>query len=385
MKKILVVDDEIQILKSISRMFLETDYEVFTAENSNDALRLIETENIDMIISDMRMPMLDGYKLLDIVKEKYPKIIRIILSGYADEKPMYRALLHNLAELYVFKPWNNKDFLQNIDKLFKDENMLNSKDLVSTIEELGCSSDIPANCAKIISKIYEEDMDAVVREIEQDKEVSELLIEVAKSAVYGVMPNTVKQAAIYIGLPNLKCFMYWACAADVMKKAEGGYDFEMLRKHAYLTNRIFLFLYEAFLHKQPPESAMFAGLMHNVGLILLINSLLKKGSLKGTSLSVSDLVHLDIGEYELSHQMIGAHFLNMWDLPFSMYEAALYHHRPLDTYIVNHELIAAVHIAQAYAWKVLQGSDYRPVQPEVFKSIDISVEEFEKRLARYLK
>lgn len=385
MKKILIVDDEIQILKSLSRMFLETDYEIFTAESSEDALRLIETENIDMIISDMRMPILDGYRLLDIVKEKYPKVIRIILSGYADEKPMYRALLHNLAKLYVFKPWNNKDFLQNINKLFEDENMLNSKDLVDTIEDLGCSSDIPAICGNIISKIKDEDIDAVIQEIEKNSDIAELLIEVGKSAVYGVMPNTVKQAAIYIGLPNLKCFMYWACTNSFMKKNADGTGFELLRKHAYLTNRIFLFLYEAFLHKQPPESAMFAGLMHNVGLILLVNSLQKKGTLKGTNLSASDLVQLDSGEYQLSHQMIGAHFQSMWDLPFSMYETALYHHRPLDSYIVNHELIAAVHIAQAYAWKVLQGSDYRPVQPEVFKSIDISVEEFEMRLARYLK
>lgn len=385
MKKILLVDDEIQILKSLSRMFLETDYEIFTAENSSDALRLIETEDIDMIISDMRMPLLDGYRLLDIIKEKYPKIIRIILSGYADEKPMFRALLHNLAKLYVFKPWNNNDFLQNINKLFEDESMLNTKDLIDTIEDLGYSSEIPGNYGKIIAKIAGEDMDAVINEIEQDTETSELLIQVAKSAVYGVMPNTVKQASIYIGLPNLKCFMYWACVLNALKCGDTAGDSELLRKHSYLTNRIFLFLFEAFLHKQPPDSAMFAGLMHNIGLVILIQSLQKKGTFKGSDLTISDLVQLDSGEYQLSHQMIGAHFQDLWDLPFPMYEAALYHHRPLDTSIVNHELVAAVHIAQAYAWKVLQGSDYRPVQPEIFKIIGITVEDFEKRLARYLK
>ncbi|MHB8131806.1 MAG: response regulator, partial [Mobilitalea sp.] len=107
MKKILLVDDEIQILKALSRMFLETDYEIFKAENGMDALNLLESTEIDMIICDMRMPLLDGYNLLTIVKEKYPKIIRVILSGYAEEKPMFKALLHNLAKLYVFKPWNN--------------------------------------------------------------------------------------------------------------------------------------------------------------------------------------------------------------------------------------------------------------------------------------
>jgi len=136
MKKILIVDDEIQILKSLTRMFMDTDYRIYTAQNSNDALSIIESEGIDMIISDMRMPLVDGYRLLNIVKEKYPKIIRILLSGYTEEKPMYRALLHNLAKLYIFKPWNNNDFLMNVKKLFENDDQMNSRDLVDIIEDL---------------------------------------------------------------------------------------------------------------------------------------------------------------------------------------------------------------------------------------------------------
>ena len=121
MKKILIVDDEVQILKALSRMFLDTDYEIFTADNSMEALKLLETTEINMVISDMRMPEMDGYKLLSMIKDKYPDIIRIILSGYADEKPMFQALLHNVAKLYIFKPWNNDSFLESINKLFADE------------------------------------------------------------------------------------------------------------------------------------------------------------------------------------------------------------------------------------------------------------------------
>lgn len=386
MKRILVVDDEVQILKALSRMFLETDYEIFTAENGMDALKLIETTEIDMIISDMRMPILDGYKLLSIVKEKYPKIIRIILSGYAEEKPMFRALLHNVATLYVFKPWNNTELLQNINKLFADDNVINSKELLDTIKDMGCCSSLPTNCEKIIRLIEEEDIDAVIAEIEQDSIISELLIQVSKSAVFGVMPNTVKQAAIYIGLQNLKCFIHWACVVSVTKLTEDiEANPELLWKHAYLTNRILLFFYEAFLHKQPPESTMFAGLMHNIGLIIQIKSLLKNSSLKQSNLTSNDYIVLENGEYHLSHQEIGAHFLDLWDIPFQMYEVALYHHRPLDPYIVNHELVSAVHIAQAYAWKTLGGTEQIPVKPEVFASLGLTAEEFEKKLFRYLK
>ncbi len=386
MKKILVVDDEVQILKALSRMFLETDYEILTAENGQEALELIETTPIDMIISDMRMPVLDGYQLLSIVKEKYPKIIRIILSGYTEEKPMFRALLHNIATLYVFKPWNNNVLLESINKLFSNSMELNSTELSDLIKDLGCTACIPENCEKMISLVEAEDMDQLITEIEKDPDISSLLHQVTSSAVYGVMPNTVKQAAIYIGLPNLKCFLHWACVISATKQpGEIDGSPELLWKHAYLTNRIMLFFYEAFLHKQPPESAMFAGLLHNTGLIIIANALEKNGLIDQRSLTANDFIRMENGEYEKEHQDIGAYFLDQWDIPFQMYEAALNHHKPMQSSIIFKELVYAVHLAQAYAWKALDGTEQIPVAPGVYEELGISKEEFEKRLFRYLK
>lgn len=385
MKKILIVDDEVQILKALSRMFLDTDYEIFTAENGMEALKLLEENEMDMLISDMRMPVLDGVKLLTIVKEKYPKIIRIILSGYADEKLMFRALLHNLAKLYIFKPWNNDSLVKDIEKLFADDVVLNSSELKKLIEDIDSHSTMPENCEKMIRLTEEENMDALVKELERDPDISTLLIQVGKSAVYGVMPDTVRQTANYIGLHNLKCFLHWACVLSTTKDT----DIEreepaLLWKHAYLTNRIFLFLYETFLHKQPPEGALFAGLMHNIGLIIVTAELEKKGKLKNRELTHENL-KIELGDYRISHQEIGAYFLELWDLPFPIYEAALYHHRPQDAGIVHHELVSIIYIAQHYAWLKLDATDIPPIEEAAFASINITREDFEKRLSRYLK
>ena len=386
MKKILVVDDEVQILNALSRMLLDTDYEIITAENGMEALNLIENNPIDMIISDMRMPVMNGYQLLSIVKEKYPKIIRIILSGYTEEKPMFRALLHNIAKLYVFKPWDNNDFLHQINKLFADDTELNSEELIKMIQHTGCTASIPDNCQRMISLIEDENMDALIAEIEQDSDLSNLLLQVAKSSIYGVMPNTVKQAANYIGLHNLKCIMHWACIANAEKQTKDiENNPELLWKHSYLTNRIFLFFYEAFLHRQPPESTMFAGLMHNIGFIILLKSLHDKGTIDCSHLTVDDYIQIEHDEYEIHHQEIGAYFLDCWDIPYPMYEVALYHHRPLEPNLIFHELVSIVHIAQAYAWKALGSTVQKPVEREIFKSFDITMEEFEGRLNRYLK
>jgi response regulator RpfG family c-di-GMP phosphodiesterase len=385
MKKILLVDDDLQILNALTRMFLDTDYELFTAENGQEALKVIESNAIDMVISDIKMPLLDGYQLLRIVKERYPHIIRIILSGYAEEASMYRAILHNIATLYLFKPWNNKEFLMNIEKLFTDDIILNSVDLVNTINEIGCNAVMPEPCNKLLSLIEEENTDAVLNELEKNTEISALLIQVAKSTVYGVMPNTVRQAVSYIGLHNLKAFLHFSCILTSTKDTENpSEEPELLWKHAYLTNRIFLFLYETFLHKQPPQATLFAGLLHNIGLIILLKGLREKGLMKKEPLTVKDS-ELELGKYNTLHQEIGAHFLDIWDLPFAIYEAALYHHRPLDPGIVNNELVSVIHIAQHYAWRTLGAADLPDLSPDVFQNIGVSTEDFEKRLARYLK
>lgn len=384
MKKILIVDDEAQILKALSRTFLETDYELITEENSMNVLTLLESAEIDMVISDMRMPQLDGYKLLSMIKEKHPKIIRVILSGYADEKPMFQALLHNIANLYVFKPWINDEFTQNINNLFAINDELKAKDLLFTIENLNYTLLLQSCQEKLISLIEAENLDGLITEIEQDPKLSKLFIQIAKSTIYGVMPNTVKQAAIYIGLHNLKSFIRFLCTVCTLKlNISSSEEAELLCTHSFYTSRIFLFLFEAFLHKQPPEAAMFAGLLHNIGLMILSSSFKDKDNL--SSFTIDDYFNLEHGEYELPHQQICAYYLEQWELPFPIYEAALYHHRPLNSNVIHHELVYCVHIAQTYAWKALGISDIEPVAPEIFERIGTTSTEFEKRLARYLK
>lgn len=102
MKKLLFVDDERKILSSLNRLMIDVDYEILTAESGQEALEILEEEpDIDLIISDMRMPYMTGYELLSIVKQRYPKVIRVILSGYTDEKIIYKALQENVAKIYL--------------------------------------------------------------------------------------------------------------------------------------------------------------------------------------------------------------------------------------------------------------------------------------------
>jgi len=388
MSTILIVDDEVQILKTMRRLFSETDYKILIAENGMDALTLLEDNPIDLIISDMKMPLMNGYQLLSTVKEKYPHIIRISLSGYADEVAMRKRVLHNIADFSIFKPWNNEKLLKNVERIFQSHYIIYSEKLTETVKKLKLLKPFPKNIQRMFDLIDNEDEDTLYSEIEQDLYLSEKLMSVTDAAIYGAMPGSVKQAAIYIGMHNLKCFLYWAAVTLPSEQKDEDKELRLLlEKHSLSTNKILLFLYEAFLHKQPPDASLFTGVLHNIGLIALLQDS-KKQYIKDFD-SPNEILHQllynEQERYGSTHQEIGAYLLSYYDMPFPVVETALYHHNPLSQAVVNSELTICVHIADFYAWKYVMGKDYINLNENVFEHINVSKEDFENRLERYMK
>jgi CheY-like chemotaxis protein/HD-like signal output (HDOD) protein len=382
MKKILIVDDEEQILETLSRSFSDTGYETITANNGLDALKLLEQEQTDLVISDMKMPLMDGYQLLSKVKEKYPQIIRISLSGYAENLIMFQSSLHNIAVLNIFKPWNDQTLVQNINKILEAHTILSSEVYNQLLLDSTLLPDMPPCCQKLLSLI-EEDPDTLIPALEEDTVLSALLMDVAHSSIYGVMPNSLKLTVHYLGLHNLKCFLYWAALTlSFSHPYQRNDSIGIMWKHSCCTNKILLFIYEAFLHKQPPEAALFSGLLHNTGFMLLKQ---KHNAMYRNLDKSEDILNLETEKFGVTHQELGGYLLHLWDLPFPVIEAALYHHRPLHPAIVNRELVFCVHIAQHYAWKIVKGEIVTEIYPEAFAQIDTNVDDFEEMLNRYLQ
>ncbi len=108
MTKILCVDDEPFILNSIERIFDE-EFEIFKATSGADGLRLLGEHDFDVIISDQRMPGMTGTEFLEQARDKAPRAIRILLTGYADLEAVRSAVNEGEVYRYITKPWNNKD------------------------------------------------------------------------------------------------------------------------------------------------------------------------------------------------------------------------------------------------------------------------------------
>ncbi len=127
MRRILLVDNDIEILKALSRMLFinsDSEYEVLTAKSGAEALEIMKKEEIDLLISDMRMPVMDGIQLLSQVKQLYPGVVRMILSGYPDKKNIYNAVNDNIANIYLLKPWTNEGLLMSIKQIFEAQDLL---------------------------------------------------------------------------------------------------------------------------------------------------------------------------------------------------------------------------------------------------------------------
>ena len=125
---ILLVDDEPGILKSLRRTLFEYPYKIIAASTPTEAKNILNSGKLDMIISDYKMPGMSGFELLTWVKNKYPEIIRIMLSGYVDKNSILESLF-TCAALTVFpKPWDDTKLLNRITQLLDiKQSISNSK------------------------------------------------------------------------------------------------------------------------------------------------------------------------------------------------------------------------------------------------------------------
>ncbi len=106
---LLIVDDEPNVIAALKRSLIDEPYEILSANSGTEGLDILQKNNIKVIMSDERMPVMSGAEFLSAVKEQYPETIRIMLTGHASLDAAMKAV--NSGEIYRFflKPWNEID------------------------------------------------------------------------------------------------------------------------------------------------------------------------------------------------------------------------------------------------------------------------------------
>ena len=116
---VLFVDDEVVILKALKEIFSREGFDALTATSGEEALEILERRQVDVLVSDERMPGISGMELLARVKERYPDMIRVVLTAYAELNTMLSAINRVEAHRLIVKPYRNDEIVQTIRDLAK--------------------------------------------------------------------------------------------------------------------------------------------------------------------------------------------------------------------------------------------------------------------------
>ncbi|GLR71221.1 response regulator [Agaribacter marinus] len=114
--KVLFLDDEINVLKSLKRALFKLDIDLLFTDSSEKALKIVSTQTLDVVVSDMKMPGMNGAEFLAEVVKLQPDTFRVVLSGYADIEPLQDAVNLGKAHRFLNKPWDNDDLIKVIEE-----------------------------------------------------------------------------------------------------------------------------------------------------------------------------------------------------------------------------------------------------------------------------
>lgn len=126
--QILFVDDERAILSSLRRIFRSSSYKVHVACSGAEGIELLEKNDIDLVVSDMRMPEMDGAALLSTVAERWPSTERMLLTGYSELSSAIDAINQGKISRYLTKPWDDSEIVTCVEQTLQNKRLVEEKE-----------------------------------------------------------------------------------------------------------------------------------------------------------------------------------------------------------------------------------------------------------------
>lgn len=357
MKRVLFVDDEVRILDGLRRMLrpMRNEWEMAFVSGAKAAMDEMAGFPFDVIVTDMRMPGMDGTALLEQVREQYPEVTRIVLSGHTEMATALRIV--PIAHQFLAKPCDAGRLRQAIEHACHLQVLLADISVRSLVGGLG---DLPA-----LPRIYDAlnralgDPDSSLAKItsivEQDIGISAKVLQLANSAFFGSSrPVTSIQNAVgYMGLNALKCLVL---SVEIFKAFEPktkvhGFSMDSMQRHALLTAQIAARLP---VPRHFAEVAFVSSTLHDVG--KLIQAWKLSASFAETIRESLD-EHLPLYKVEerahgFSHAEMGAYLLGIWGLPYPVVETVALHHSPNRVPHQEFDAVAAVYVANLLAHRI---------------------------------
>jgi putative nucleotidyltransferase with HDIG domain len=332
-KRILFVDDEPRILEGLQRMLRPQrhEWEMAFAPGGEAALAILEAETFDVVVSDMRMPGVDGAALLEAVREKYPNMLRVILSGYTELEASFRAV--PVAHQFLLKPCDPDALRIAIERATSLLQALNSKMLTGLVGSLQDLPSVPRTFAELREALAdpEASIDRVVKIVEQDVAISAKLLQLVNSAFFGITRDVsdVRTAVSYLGISILQNLVLSLEAFRCFQghKPIPGFSLDQFHEHAHLAAKIAAL---ALGKSKGNGVAVGAAMLHDIGKLVIAERAPDHlaRAIKGARQEKLPLYKIEEGLIGVSHAEVGAYLLSLWGLPYPLVEAVAHHHHP---------------------------------------------------------
>ena len=353
-KHIVFVDDEPAVLSGLRRMLrpMRHDWEMTFADSGAEALTALERVTADIVVSDMRMPGMDGYELLSTIKSRHPDTVRFILSGQSEFETVVKS--SGVAHQYISKPCDADQIQSAIDRALALRGRLDNAEVRRVVSETGDLPVLPQVYTALTNELkgHEPSMSVIGSLVAEDPALATKVLRLVNSSYFGLRTSvsSLDQAVTMLGLSavsslvlGLSVFAQWQDAGRAGVSMQGLWNRSIAT--ATTADRI------ATSEGQPTPArndAYLAGLLHAVGRLLLACHLprdweeVRHQVLEGTPEQEAERE-----VFGATHVDVGAYILELWGLPPDVVEAVAFQGDPGSSGSTTFTPLTAVHVALA--------------------------------------
>ncbi len=353
-KRVLLVDDEASVLAGLRNLFRRhrSKWTTVAALGGEEAMRELENGPFDVIISDMRMPRVDGAAVLRYAQAAHPETVRIVLSGYTELEAALRAV--PVAHQFLTKPCNPETLANVVERACGLQTLIQDRDLRQLVGKIEKLPSLPRTYARLTQLLADENSGVaeVAQVIEQDMAMCAKLLQLVNSAFFGLGKRVtrIEQAVVFLGLSMVKNLVLTVEVFDGASRAKvPGFSYAGLEQHARLTAMIASGIMEG--NKRLAEDAFVAGILHDIGKLVLaaeLPELFQQVVAESTARKISfHAAERALGP--VTHAELGAYLLGLWGLPYPILEATAHHLRPAEVAQVEVDTLTAVYAANVLA------------------------------------
>jgi len=356
LRSILFVDDDHNVLQGLQRMLRSKrdEWTMSFVSSGAKALQTLEKEPFDAIVSDMRMPGMDGAELLTEVRRRYPAMVRVILSGYSEEESVLRTI--GPAHQFLAKPCSAQTLVDVLHRAIELRLVLESENLRTLLAGLKSLPTPSATYFQLVKYIDlpQASANGVAEIIGGDVAMTAELLKLTNSAYFSIPARvtTPLQAVRILGFETLRALVL---RIGIFRSFKGlasmGRLMEDLNRDSFLMARIAKRI--ARSEKFEPhhvEEAFCAGMLCSIGMLVLLDTMpAKLNKVQSLIAKGTEVLEAERQVFGGTHLQVGAYLLGLWGFNRAVVEAVAFCGLPSVAAGQNLDAAGVVHLARVLA------------------------------------